>query len=153
MHFSLAGPLKRVKKRYLNDPGLPIPRRTLYRKEAQGKKSVEQETDESSTGDEEKQHAVVLDVNEEVVAPDPVQDHYDSSQDDSEMEEELTQNENGGPEDVISRNINTYCSVNSEEVNCESDSESNDSPNSNTESSSESEVSEASSSEDENDEE
>ena len=103
------------------------PDHTLYQKEAQGKKSVEQETDDSSTGDGENQHAVALDVNEDVLAPNPVQDHYDSSQDDSEMEEELTQNENGGPEDVISRNINTYCSVNSEEINCESDSDSNDS--------------------------
>ena len=152
MHFFLVGPLKRVKKRYLDDPSLPIPRRTLYQKEAQGKKSVEQETADSSTGDGEKQHAVALDVNEDVLAPNPVQDHYDSSQDDSEMEEELTQNENGGPEDVISTNINAYYSVNSEEINCESDSDSNDSLNFNTESS-ESEVSEASSSEDKNDEE
>ena len=103
------------------------PDHTLYQKEAQGKKSVEQETDDSSTGDGENQHAVALDVNEDVLAPNPVQDHYDSSQDDSEIEEELTQNENGGPEDVMSRNINAYYSVNSEEINCESDSDSNDS--------------------------
>ena len=153
--FFLAGPLKRVKKRYLNDPSLPIPKRTLYWKEARGKKSAEEGKDESSTGDGEQQDAEALDINEDVLKLDPAQDHVESFQDDSEIEDEVIQNENGGPEDLMSRNMNTYFSVNSEETNHESDigSESNDSLNFNTESSSENELSEAGSSEDESNEE
>lgn len=153
MHLSfLAGPLKRVKKRYLNNAGLPIPKRTLYRKEARGNKSAGQEKDESSTGVKEQQHAEALDVNEDVPTPDPAQDHDKSFQDYSEIEDELIQNENGGPEDLISRNRNTYFNVSSEESNHESDldSESNDSLNFSTESSSENELSESSSSDESN---
>ena len=156
-HFCfLAGPLKKVKKRYLNDPSLPVPKRTLYRKEARSNKLAEQGKGESSTGNGEQQHTATeaLDVNEDVLTLDPAQDHDESFQDYSEIEEELIQNENGGPEDVTSRNMNPYFNVNSEEANHESDrdSESNDSLNFNTESSSENEQSESSSSNDESDE-
>ena len=33
----MLGPLKRVKKRYLSDPSVPVPRRTSYRKITYGK--------------------------------------------------------------------------------------------------------------------
>ena len=113
--------------------------KTLYRKEARSKKSVEQGQVESST----------------VLTPE--QDCDKRFQDYSEIhvEEELMQNENGGHEDLISRNMNAYFSVNLEETNYEShiDSQSSDSLYVNTESSSENEPSEASCSEGESDEE
>jgi len=142
----LAGPLKKVKKRYLNDPSLPVPKRTLYRKEARSNKLAGQGKGESSTGNGEHQHTEALDVNEDVLTRYPAQDHDESFQDYSEIHvhEEPIQSETGGPEDVISRNINPYFNINSEEASHESDRdlESNDSLNFNTESSSESELSE-----------
>ena len=141
------------------------PKETLYvvetddnsEEEARSNKLAEQLKGESSTGNGEQQHTATeaLDVNEDVLTLDPAQDHDESFQDYSEIEEELIQNENGGPEDVTSRNMNPYFNVNSEEANHESDrdSESNDSLNFNTESSSENEQSESSSSNDESDEE
>lgn len=121
--------MKRVKKCYLSDPSIPVRRHTFYRREAQGKKCAEQETDESSPGDGEKQNTEALDANGNVLAPDLAQDHDDCSQYDSEIEEELSQNKNGGPDDITSRNINTYFSCSSEDINNESDTESNDSLN------------------------
>ena len=104
-----------------------------------------QETVASLPQDGEEQCMEILEEDQEMlISSDFTCDHDDSSQNDSELEEELPQNENGGPEELHVIDSKT------KESQCESDSQSDDSLSSESSSLSESETS---SSEDENEDE